>query len=149
MNNYKNRLEYTFLLIKAIGDIATETYKSKSNIFINRLENTTEKQFKDNENKVLLNLKRNNAKVIKEYTKEEQAKVNELQAQIDILQAQINKLGKDKIIKEEYNSLVAHYNEEVTADATARLMDLIAELDNKTASNAFNKVRGACITTAP
>lgn len=142
MNNYKNRLEYTFLLIKAIGDIATETYKSKSNIFISRLENTEEKQFKDNENKVLLNLKRNNAKVVKEYTEEEKAKYDEIQKQIDELKAQQDKLGKDKIVKEEYNSLVAHYNEDVTADATARLTDLIAELDNKTASNAFNKVKG-------
>ena len=142
MNNYKNRLEYTFLLIKAIGDIATETYKSKSNIFINRLENTKEKQFKDNENKVLLNLKRNNAKIVKEYTEEEKAKYDEIQKQIDELKTQQDKLGKDKIVKEEYNSLVAHYNEDVTADATARLTDLIAELDNKTASNAFNKVKG-------
>jgi hypothetical protein len=142
MNNYKNRLEYTFLLIKAIGDIATETYKSKSNIFITRLENTEEKQFKDNENKVLLNLKRNNAKIVKEYTEEEKVKYDEIQKQIDELKAQQDKLGKDKIVKEEYNSLVAHYNEDVTADATARLTDLIAELDNKTASNAFNKVKG-------
>lgn len=135
--------EYTFkdafMILKAIEKTCKDIYDSKSEIIVRQLENTTDKQYRSDYG--LFNLKTNAEKTIKEYTKEEKAKIEELQAQINMLQAQIDILGTEKVVKETYHSLVYHKNGNAEKEANELLKDLIDTIGNATMKIAASKIK--------
>lgn len=121
-----------FMILKTIEKICENIYNSKSEVIVRQLENTTERQYRSEYG--LFSLKNNAEKTTKEYTEEEKAKYNEIQKQIDELKAQQDALGTTKVVKESYNSLVYHKdnNGNVQREANKLLADLIATIGNPT-----------------
>lgn len=140
----KYNFKDAFKILKVVADTATDLYKSKSDIIVRQLENTTDEDFGRSEYG-LFSLKNNAEKTIKEYTEEEKAKYDEIQKQIDELKAQQDALGTNKVIKEAYKSLVYYKDKNGNAqrEADKLLADLINTIGNATmikASQSKTKV---------
>ena len=139
MKNYQNlNTKDAFMLMKAIGKVAENISKSKSERFVNELEKTADGQYRS-EYYGLLHLKSNKAKTTKVYTKEEQLRVYEIDAQIAILQAQKDKLGTEVETEAEYNSLVVKLNTTAENDALEIIKEITNIIDSKTLENTINK----------
>ena len=123
----KYNFKDAFKILKVVADTATDLYKSKSDIIVRQLENTTDEDFGRSEYG-LFSLKNNAEKTIKEYTEEEKAEFDKLQQQIDELKAQQDALGTDKVVKEAYKSLV--YYKDKNGNAQREANELLADLVN-------------------
>lgn len=138
MRNYD--FKDAFMILKAIEKTCEEIYNSKSEIIVKQLENTDSKKYRSEYG--LFSLKNNAEKIVKEYTEEEKAKFDNIQMQIDKLKAKQTKLGTEKVIKEAYNSLVYHKDNNGNAqnEANTLLADLIATIGNATMIKASKKL---------
>lgn len=121
-----------FMILKAIEKTCENIYASKSETIVKQLENTKDEKYRSEYG--LFSLKSNAEKTIKEYTEEEKAKYDEIQQQINELKAKQDALGTAKVVKESYNSLVYHKDNNGNAqrEADKLLADLINTIGNAT-----------------
>lgn len=137
----KYEFKDAFKILKVVADTATDLYKSKSDIIVRQLENTTNKDF-GRSKYGLFSLKNNAEKIVTEYTEEEKAEFDKIQMQIDRLKIKQSKLGTRRIEKEAYNSLVYHKDNNGNAQNEANdiLADVIATIGNASISRANKKL---------
>lgn len=138
MKNYQNlNTKDIYILLKAIQEVAKETYESESERFLNELLKTPEKQYRSVYG--LLHTRTNAAKTTKVYTEEEQKEVDKINAQIAKLEAQKNKLGTKVETRASYKSLVVDLEQTAKNDAFEILKEITNIIDSKTLTNAINK----------
>lgn len=135
MKNLKHlNAEDNMLILKAVKELAENTYKANADFILNRILKEGE-NYKSENDFGTFEKRHNEAKTVAEVLSKKQEDLIKLQNEIEALKL----LDKDMLYFEDKNILVCKHSQEATNIAKDLLQDLVANLSSKRISNSLVK----------